>query len=135
MGTDPTMWAQWFTLPAEIGPIVLAFNAGKQGRAVESASPDKLMTAAIPIARQIFGESLKPVEVKTSNWSLDPYALGSYSFQAPGSSFEDRARLQDPISDRLYLAGEAVGADNPATAHGALLSGRHAAGELMRRLG
>jgi polyamine oxidase len=135
MGTDPVMWAQWFTLPAQIGPIVLAFNAGKQGRAVESTPPDQLMTAAIPIARRIFGEDLKPVEVKTSNWSLDPYALGSYSFQAPGSSFEDRARLQDPISDRLYLAGEAVGTDNPATAHGALLSGRHAAGELMRRLG
>lgn len=135
MGTDPTTWAQWFTLPAQIGPIVLAFNAGKQGRAVESTAPGQLMTAAIPIARQIFGDSLKPIEVKTSNWSRDPYALGSYSFQAPGSSLEDRARLQDPISDRLYLAGEAVGTDNPATAHGALLSGRHAAGELMRRLG
>ena len=93
------------------------------------------MAGALPIARQVFGEDLKPVEVRTSRWTLDPYALGSYSFHAPGSGFEDRARLQEPIEDRLYLAGEAVGVDNPATAHGALLSGRRAAGELMRRLG
>jgi polyamine oxidase len=38
-------------------------------------------------------------------------------------------------SDRVYLAGEAVGVDNPATAHGALISGWHAATELMQRLG
>jgi polyamine oxidase len=135
LGSDITLWAQWFTLPIDIGPIVLAFNAGHEGRSVETASPDEVMAGAVPIARQVFGEDLKPVEVRTSRWTLDPYALGSYSFHAPGSGFEDRARLQEPIDDRLYLAGEAVGVDNPATAHGALLSGRHAAGELMRRLG
>lgn len=135
LAADPGLWAQWFTLPASIGPIVLAFNAGRGARAVESASRDDVIAGALPIARQLFGQELQPVDVKTTRWTLDPYALGSYSFQAPGSSLEDRARLQEPIDDRLYLAGEAVGSDNPATVHGALLSGRHAAGELMRRLG
>ena len=59
----------------------------------------------------------------------------SYSFHPPGAGLEDRRRLQEPISDRLYLAGEAVGTNNPATVHGALLSGRYAATELMKRLG
>ncbi|WP_232070855.1 FAD-dependent oxidoreductase [Mycobacterium lacus] len=80
-------------------------------------------------------DDITPVEVATSSWTIDPFALGSYSFHAPGPGLEDRRRLQEPISDRLYLAGEAVGVDNLATAHGALLSGRHAAAELMRRLG
>jgi polyamine oxidase len=47
-----------------------------------------------------------------------------------------RAILRDClIGDRLYLAGEAVGVNNPATVHGAVLSGQYAAAELMRRPG
>ena len=134
LGTDPGVWAQWFTLPAADGPIVLAFNAGQCGRSVEAAPAGELMSSALPTARQLFGNDIAPVEVRTSSWSKDPYALGSYSFHAPGSGLDDRRRLQEPISDRLYLAGEAVGTDNFATVHGALLSGRHAAAELIHRL-
>ncbi|KZS81806.1 flavin monoamine oxidase family protein [Mycobacterium persicum] len=134
LGADTGMWAQWLTLPAAAGPIVLAFNAGHRGRHVESSAPGELMASALPIARQLFGTDVALVDVKSSTWTVDPYALGSYSFHAPGSGLDDRRRLQEPIGDRLYLAGEAVGEDNPATVHGALLSGRHAAAELMRRL-
>lgn len=132
LGSDKGMWAQWFTLPAAAGPIVLAFNPGTRGRYVESTAPSDLMASATPIAEQLLGSA--PVEVRSSSWTKDPYALGSYSFHAPGSGPDDRRRLQEPISDRLYLAGEAVGVDNPATVHGALLSGRQAAAELMKRL-
>jgi monoamine oxidase len=105
IGAEPGLWAQWFTLPGAAGPIVLAFNAGDRGRSVESSSPADLMTSALPIARQLFGDNISPVEVRTSTWSVDPYARGSYSFHAPGSGLEDRRRLQEPIGDRLYLAG------------------------------
>lgn len=133
LGAADNRWAQWFTLPAAAGPIVLAFNPGRTGRYVESAPPADLLAGAAPIAQQLFGADL--VDVRSSRWTVDPYALGSYSYHAPGSGPEDRRRLQEPVSDRLYLAGEAVGSDNPATVHGALLSGRHAAAELLRRLG
>jgi monoamine oxidase len=116
-------------------PIVLAFNAGDRGRSVESSSPKDLIASALPIARQLFGDNAPPVEVRTSSWTSDPYARGAYSFHAPGSGLNDRRQLQEPIGDRLYLAGEAVGINNPATAHGAVLSGQYAAAELMRRLG
>nr|WP_231985657.1 FAD-dependent oxidoreductase [Mycobacterium sp. E3247] len=134
LAADGGPWAQWFTLPAAAGPIVLAFNAGDRGRTAEAASPRDLMVTALPVARRLFGD-VSPVGVKTSNWSADPYARGAYSFHAPGSGLDDRRRLQDPVSDRLYLAGEAVGVDNPATVHGALASGRYAAEQLMHRLG
>ena len=134
MGTEPGAWSQWFSLPGAAGPIVLAFNAGDRGRAVESSSPGDLMTGALPIARRLFGADVAPLEVRTSNWSADPWARGAYSFHAPGSGLEDRRRLQEPIDDRLYLAGEAVGTNNPATVTGAVLSGRYAAGQLMHRL-
>jgi monoamine oxidase len=134
LGTDPGVWAQWFTLPSAAGPIVLAFNAGDRGRSVESSAPKDLMADALPIARQLFGDDTSPLGVMTSTWTIDPYARGSYSFHAPGSGLDDRRQLQEPISDRLYLAGEAVGVNDPATVTGAVLSGRYAAGQLMHRL-
>lgn len=134
LAPDGGDWAQWFTMPAAAGPIVLAFNAGDRARAVESSPPRDLTAAALPIARRLFGD-VSPLDVKTSNWSADPYARGAYSFHAPGSGLDDRRRLTEPVGDRLYLAGEAVGVNNPATVHGAFASGRYAAEQLMRRLG
>jgi monoamine oxidase len=133
MGTDPGAWAQWFTL-SNAAPIVVAFNAGDRGRAVESSPAADVTARALPIARRLFGEDILPVELRTSSWATDPYARGSYSFHAPGSGLDDRRRLQEPISDRLYLAGEAVGVNNPSTVIGAVLSGRNAASQLMQRL-
>lgn len=135
LSPGPGLWSQWFTLPTAAGPIVLAFNAGDRGRAVESSSPNDLITSALPIARQLFGDGISLVQVRTSSWTTDPYTRGTYSFHAPGSGLRDRRRLQEPISDRLYLAGEAVGDNNPATVHGAVLSGRYAAAQLISRLG
>jgi monoamine oxidase len=134
IGSEAGVWSQWFTMPSAAGPIVLAFNAGERGRWAESAAPGDLIAGALPIARQLFGGDLSAVDVRTSNWTVDPYALGSYSFHAPGSGLADRRRLQEPIGDRLYLAGEAVGVNNPATVTGAVVSGRYAAGQLMHRL-
>ncbi|WP_326498526.1 flavin monoamine oxidase family protein [Mycobacterium sp. Aquia_216] len=133
MGTDPGAWAQWFTLSSAAGPIVVAFNAGDRGRGVETSSVADVTARALPIARQLFG-GITPVEVRTSSWSTDPYAWGSYSFHAPGSGLEDRRRLQEPIGDRLYLAGEAVDVKNPSTVIGAVLSGRNVADQLIQRL-
>lgn len=128
------LWSQWFTMPANAGPIAVAFNGGTNGKLVELRSPRDLMASALPIARRLFGNSISLTDVKTSNWSADPYACGSYSFQPPGSGLDDRRRLQQPISDRLYLAGEAVGVDNPSTVTGAVASGRYAANQLLHRL-
>lgn len=134
IGVNPGPWAQWLTAPSGGGPVAVAFNAGDFARSVESSPATDLITGALPVARQLFGKDVAPAEVRTTTWSTDPYARGSYSFHAPGSGPDDRLKLQEPISDRLYLAGEAVGVDNPATVTGALASGRHAADLLMERL-
>lgn len=68
-----------------------------------------------------------PEAVTVTRWRADPFARGSYSFLAVGSSPDDRRALAAPVGDRLFFAGEATSVDNPATAHGALTSGRAAA--------
>ena len=134
IGPEGGLWSQWFTLPGDAGPIVLAFNGGDRGRFVESRAPTDLLASALPVARRLFGDNISLTDVRTSKWTVDPYALGAYSFHPPGSGLEDRRSLQQPIGERLYLAGEAVGVDNPGTATGALASGRHAASQLLHRL-
>jgi monoamine oxidase len=134
LGAGRDLWAQWFTSPADAGPIVLAFNAGDRGHFVESSSQQDLLKSALPVARRLFGDDTSLAEVHTSNWAADPYARGAYSYHAPGSGLDDRRRLQQPIGDRLYLAGEAVGINNPATVTGAVHSGRYAADQVTRRL-
>ena len=73
----------------------------------------------------------EPVGSLTWRWSEDPFARGSYSFLAPGSSPADRAALAEPVSERLVLAGEATEVDYPATVHGAWRSGLRAADQVL----
>ncbi|GAB1811665.1 flavin monoamine oxidase family protein [Mycobacterium sp. MUNTM1] len=134
IGPQGGLWSQWFTLPDAAGPIVVAFHGGGRGRFVESCATKDLLAGALPVARRLFGDNVALTDVRTSNWTLDPYALGAYSFHPPGSGLDDRRRLQQPIGDRLYLAGEAVGVDNPSTVTGALASGRYAANQLLHKL-
>lgn len=71
-----------------------------------------------------------PVDAVVTRWRHDPFARGSYSHVAVGATFADRATLGRPAPPR-YFAGEAVHPEHPATVHGALLSGRDAARDVV----
>ena len=71
------------------------------------------------------------VDWRITRWRADPWALGSYSYLAPGASSSTRRTLARPVGDRLFFAGEATDGDHPATVHGALASGRRAAAEVV----
>lgn len=76
------------------------------------------------------GNVPEPVDALVTRWRHDPFARGSYSHVAAGAEFADRATLGRPSPPRFF-AGEAVHADHPATVHGALLSGRDAARDVV----
>ena len=64
------------------------------------------------------------------NWCADPFVRGGYSYVLPGHEGA-RQRLATPTPP-LYWAGEATEPEHrAATVHGALLSGRRAAAELL----
>lgn len=71
-----------------------------------------------------------PTGFLITRWRADPFALGSYSFLATGSSPEDRSVLAAPVADRVFFAGEATHRVFPATVQGALMSGRGAAADV-----
>ncbi len=73
----------------------------------------------------------KPTAVLRTRWGEDPWARGAYSFLPVGASPADRRRLAVPVADRLFFAGEATSTRFAGTAHGAYLSGRRAAREVL----
>ena len=72
-------------------------------------------------------EPLPPLAWAVSHWAEDPWAGGAWSGLLVGGTAADRARLGEPVGDRLVVAGEAVHSTWPAMAHGAYGSGVAAA--------
>ncbi|WP_213814828.1 NAD(P)/FAD-dependent oxidoreductase [Glaciihabitans sp. dw_435] len=68
-----------------------------------------------------------PIAMQRSEWSKDPFARGSHSFMANGSTPDHRAALRTPVLDRVIFAGEATAVDNVGTVLGARQSGARAA--------
>ena len=56
-----------------------------------------------------------------SAWDGDAWIKGSYSYAVPGAR-RQRARLAEPIDEKLYFAGEATSSDYFSTVHGAYFS-------------
>jgi monoamine oxidase len=77
------------------------------------------------------GEPPQPSAWQRTRWGDDPWARGSYSYYAVGSSPDDRAALAAPLGGVLFLAGEHTDTANPSTTHGALASGRRAAADVL----
>ncbi|MGB2303684.1 MAG: flavin monoamine oxidase family protein [Candidatus Puniceispirillales bacterium] len=62
----------------------------------------------------------------TTAWATDPWTLGSYSYARPGAA-EMRKVLMEPIDDTIFFAGEAASITHYGTCHGAYISGRNTA--------
>jgi len=68
-----------------------------------------------------------PTNGLITRWRADPFARGSYSYLSLDNRPGDRQLLAAPVRDILFFAGEATSISNPATVHGALMSGQDAA--------
>ena len=127
-------WAEWVSLKRVLGlPILLGFNAAEQGRALESLSDGKIVAEAMQTLKAIFGNHIpQPVDHQITRWAADPYSLGSYSFNALGSTPAMRVELAAPLADRIFFAGEATDKKYFGTTHGAYLSGLHCAKRIQQ---
>jgi monoamine oxidase len=126
-------WAEWFNIYHYTDqPILLGYNAGNYGREVEAKSDQEIVGEAMGVLRTMYGAAIPDPEAwYITRWGVDPFAGGSYSFNAVGTSGKTRKQLAKPVQDRLFFAGEATSVDYPATVHGAYLSGQREAGRIM----
>lgn len=68
-----------------------------------------------------------------SAWETDPWVLGAYASVRPGHAAA-RQILSQPVDNRLFIAGEAVGMPMVATCGGAYWSGIEAIGRIAAAL-
>jgi monoamine oxidase len=83
--------------------------------------------------RRVFGKDIpNPVDFQITRWASDPFALGSYSYNALGSTPADRTVLGAPVGNKLFFAGEATGREEFGTAHAAYLSGLRVVNQIAK---
>lgn len=126
-------WDTWVSLKrATKLPILLGFTAADRGRKMESWTDQRIVASAMETLRKMFGDGIpNPVGFQISRWASDPYAGGSYSYNALGSTPRMRDELRKPVANRLFFAGEATSRKSFGTAHGAYLSGLQAAKDVL----
>jgi monoamine oxidase len=124
-----TEWVNLFGVTGS--PVLLGFNAADKGKEIEAWTDEEIVESAMETLRRLFGDSIpEPIRYQITRWQADPFAQGSYSFNALGSHPKMRDRLAESINDQLFFAGEATERHHFATAHGAYLSGLRAAREI-----
>lgn len=132
---DASRRGQWVESVNLLGlvdvPALMMFNAGKFARAVEAMTDTEVIASASAALEPAFPKVPAPIGLLRSGWSVDPFALGSYSFIGVGGSPADRDALAAP-DGRRFFAGEACSRDHAGTVHGAYSSGEAAAKAVLR---
>lgn len=113
-------------------PILLGYVGGdtalKMEKENDNAIIKKLMNAFEKFAKKDLDP---PLKYFITRWGSDPWSLGAYSYLPIHATPHDRKLLAEPISNKVYFAGEATSMDHPATTHGAYLSGLRAAKQVL----
>ena len=115
--------------------IWTAFASGDWAAELLALGEEGALAAGLESLRQELNRpDLQAKAARLINWPDDPYARGGYSFVLPGQTGA-RENLAAPTPP-LFWAGEATAPEpRAATVHGALLSGRRAALEVMNYRG
>jgi monoamine oxidase len=88
-----------------------------------------LLATALPWSA---GARITATEV--ADWGADPRITGAFTFPRPGAGWAPSTWAR-PVAGTLFFAGEATWAAGPPSVHGAVASGKRAAGEVLAAWG
>lgn len=134
LGPRAGHWGEWVSLARTLdAPVLLGFNAAVPATQIEDLSDRDTIAAAHEALRAMFGARFPaPIAAQITRCGQDRYALGSYSFNAVGTGPASRHALAGADWDgHIWFAGEATSTEHFGTAHGAVLSGRDAARQVV----
>lgn len=86
---------------------------------------------ALEVLRAMLPDAPDPIAIHLTDWTNDPLAQGSYSYVPVGGSPDDMRQLAAPASTSLHFAGEHTVPESFGTVHGAFVSGRRAAADVL----
>lgn len=104
------------------------YVGGSTARSLAEASDDEAFAFAMEKLVAVLGSSIatRVTARRRTRWGREPFIRGGYSATRPGEALA-RTALAEPLSGRLFFAGEAAAPAFFSTAHGAYLSGIDAA--------
>lgn len=127
--------AWWASVSAGKGTLT-GWAAGARAEKLSGRGEAFIVERALEVLSRIFGvpgATLQGLleDSYVHDWQTDPYSRGAYSYVLVGG--ENAARtLAAPVEGTLFFAGEATDfSGHNGTIHGALASGRRAAGEVL----
>ncbi len=125
-------WTEWVSFKKVADkPVLMGFLAAEAAAAKEALTDAQIVASAMAVLRTIYGAGIpEPTDYQITRWAADPFARGSYSFNAVNSTPAMRTTLAASVAGRLFFAGEATEKTLFGTAHGAYLSGLRAADEM-----
>ncbi|MEI6805585.1 MAG: FAD-dependent oxidoreductase [Myxococcaceae bacterium] len=105
-------------------PVLVGYTGGDRARRLEHFSDAEIIERTLSNLESVFGvRPAKPEIYFNTRWSQDSFSRGSFSYLKTGASGADYESMAEPVSGRLFFAGEATSLKYPATTHGAYLSG------------
>ncbi len=107
-------------------PLLVGLRGGRDAREREALSDQEAVAQVVAALN-----APDPTGSLVTRWAEDPFARGSYSFIAVGSSPDDMDALAEPVGERLLFAGEATNPEFFATVHGAYQSGVREADRIL----
>jgi monoamine oxidase len=127
----------WWTAYPAIAPHLTGWAAGPSATHLVNQPEQVIIDQALDALAGVLGLPRNRIEgalvgSHTHNWHADPFAQGAYSYVTVNGMDAVRT-LAAPIERTLFFAGEATNTDgHTGTVHGAIATGRRAAGEILR---
>jgi monoamine oxidase len=114
-------------------PILVSYLSGDYALSIEPLSDEETAGRAMRVLRTMYGRSIpEPDAVRITRWGQDRFTMGAYSYVVVGGVARAYDVLAEPISNRLFFAGEGTNRLYPATVHGAFLSGVREANRIAK---
>jgi monoamine oxidase len=97
-----------------------------------STTDSEIVNRAMNAFRGIHPDAPAPSSFRIARWDRNPFALGSYSYRATGSSSTDHEALAAPLRGRVLFVGEVTLSQYSAVVLGAYLSGVRKAKRILQ---
>jgi monoamine oxidase len=129
----------WWTAYPVRAPVMVGWHGGPTARALSLRAPEEVEDVAIASLARQSGIAQRRMRglVEAAwmhDWEHDPFSRGAYSYHAVGG-VDAPTTLARPVRGTLFFAGEAADVEGrTGTVHGAIATGRRAAGEVERSL-
>jgi monoamine oxidase len=129
----------WWTAYPVRAPIIIGWHGGPSAIPLAQKASEEIEEIAIASLARQCGLTTRRVRdmveaAWTHDWQHDPFSRGVYSYQGVGG-VDAPAALARPLRSTLFFAGEAAEEEGrTGTVHGAIASGKRAAGDVERSL-